>query len=196
MPRPLMRAVTNLMATGALALMVVACGSNPPPEPPPPAPPPPAPVAEQPPPPPPTPPPPAPTPPPPAPPTEEEIFARMSLEELNRQGNLANVYFHYDRAELTAQARATLDKNATWLRRWTSTRISIEGHADERGTTEYNLALGERRARAVQDYLVSLGIAAPRMTIVSKGEEEPVCMESAESCWSQNRRGMFIITAK
>jgi peptidoglycan-associated lipoprotein len=194
MPTSLMRALTSLLATVALAL-TVACGSNPPPEPPPPAPPPPPQVApEQPPPPP--PPPPQPPPPAPAEPTEEEIFARMSLEELNRQGNLADVLFYYDEAALTDQARSTLDENAAWLRRWTSTRVTIEGHADSRGTTEYNLALGERRARAVQDYLASLGIAAARLTIVSKGEEEPLCMDEAESCWSRNRRGHFIITAK
>lgn len=195
MPTSLMRALTSLLATVALAL-TVACGSNPPPEPPPPAPPPPPQVAPEQPPPPPPPPPPQPPPPAPAEPTEEEIFARMSLEELNRQGNLADVLFYYDEAALTDQARSTLDENAAWLRRWTSTRVTIEGHADSRGTTEYNLALGERRARAVQDYLASLGIAAARLTIVSKGEEEPLCMDEAESCWSRNRRGHFIITAK
>ena len=195
MPRSLIRTLTSILVTGALAL-TVACGGNPPPEPPPPQPAPPTPVAEEPPPPPPPPQPQPPPPTPPAQPTEEEIFARMSLEELNRQGNLEDVFFEYDRAELSDAARATLDENAAWMRRWTSTRVSIEGHADSRGTTEYNLALGERRARAVQDYLVSLGIAASRLTIVSKGEEEPLCMDEAESCWSRNRRGHFIITAK
>jgi peptidoglycan-associated lipoprotein len=184
-----------MLATGALAL-TVACGSNPPPAAPPPPPPPPAPVVEAPPPPPPAPPPaPAPTP-PPAPPTEEEIFARMSLAELNRQGNLADVFFEYDKADLSAAARATLDKNAAYLRRWTSTRLSVEGHADSRGTNEYNLALGERRAAAVRDYLASLGISASRVAVVSKGEEEPQCTDEMESCWSRNRRGTFIFTAK
>jgi peptidoglycan-associated lipoprotein len=74
--------------------------------------------------------------------------------------------------------------------------VSIEGHADSRGTNEYNLALGERRAAAVKDYLVSLGIAADRMLNVSKGEETPVCIDENETCWSQNRRGTFLFTAK
>jgi peptidoglycan-associated lipoprotein len=195
MPRPLIRALTVLLATGGLAL-AAACGGNPPPaQPAPPPPPPPAQVVEQPPPPPP-PTPPQPPPPTPAPPTEEEIFARMSLEALNQQGNLGDVFFEYDQADLSATARATLDTNATWLRRWTSTRISVEGHADSRGTNEYNLALGERRAAAIKDYLASLGIADARVAIVSKGEEEPVCPDDVESCWSRNRRGHFIITAK
>lgn len=120
----------------------------------------------------------------------------MSLEALNAQGNLADVFFLYDQADLSAEARGVLDKNSSWLRRWTSTRISVEGHADSRGTVEYNLALGERRAASIRDYLVSLGIAASRIQIVSKGEESPMCMEDVESCWSRNRRGHFIITAK
>lgn len=120
----------------------------------------------------------------------------MSLDALNAEGNLADVMFDYDQADLTGAARATLDRNSTWLRRWTSTRVSIEGHADSRGTVEYNLALGERRSATIRDYLVSLGIAASRIQVVSKGEEEPLCMDEAESCWSRNRRGHFIITAK
>jgi len=82
------------------------------------------------------------------------------------------------------------------MRRWTTTRVSIEGHADARGTNEYNLALGDRRARAVMDYLAGLGIAADRMVVVSKGEESPVCTEMTETCYASNRRGHFVITAK
>ena len=147
--------------------------------------------------PPPPPPPPAPkeTPPPP-PPTEEELFSRMTLDELNAKRPLADVYFSYDRIELTDEARANLQKNAEWLKRWTSTKIMVEGHADSRGTNEYNLALAERRADNVRDYLVSLGIPTDRVTIVSKGEEQPFCSEETESCWQQNRRGHFIVTAK
>jgi peptidoglycan-associated lipoprotein len=74
--------------------------------------------------------------------------------------------------------------------------VTIDGHADSRGTNEYNLALGEERASAVKDYLVSLGVAAGRMLVVTKGEESPVCTEEEESCWSRNRRGTFIITGK
>ena len=89
-----------------------------------------------------------------------------------------------------------LQKNAEWLKRWTSTRINVEGHCDERGSAEYNLALGERRANAVKDYLVSLGVPADRVVTVTKGREAPFCSESGEACWQQNRRGHFIITAK
>jgi peptidoglycan-associated lipoprotein len=128
--------------------------------------------------------------------SEEERFARMSLDELNNSKPLDDVFFEYDKSDLSEQARASLQKNGTWLKRWTSTRITIEGHADSRGTNEYNLALGERRSTAVRDYLVTLGLPVARISIVSKGEEEPTCREEAESCWSQNRRAHFIITAK
>jgi peptidoglycan-associated lipoprotein len=148
--------------------------------------------------PPPQPPPPPPPPPPPAPKplTEEEIFAKKTLDELNAEKPLADVQFDYDSAALSEQARGNLDKNAGWLKRWSSTRILVEGHCDSRGTNEYNLALGERRADAARDYLVSLGVPTDRIQVVSKGEEQPFCTEENESCWSQNRRGHFIITAK
>ncbi len=89
-----------------------------------------------------------------------------------------------------------LAKNSEYLKRWTSTRINVEGHCDERGTAEYNLGLGERRANAVKDYLVSLGLDAGRIAVISKGKEEPQCTDQNESCWQQNRRGHFIFTAK
>lgn len=145
-------------------------------------------------------PPPPPPPPPPQPqptaPTEEEIFAKKTLEELNAEKPLADVFYSYDQTDLTEESRASLQKNLEWLKRWTSTKIMIEGHADSRGTNEYNLALGERRAAAAREYLVSLGLAADRVTTVSKGEEQPFCSEENESCWQQNRRAHFIITAK
>lgn len=106
------------------------------------------------------------------------------------------MFFDYDSSNLSDQARAALDKDSTWLKRWTSTKILVEGHCDSRGTNEYNLALGERRAAAVRDYLVSLGVPTDRVQVVSKGEEQPFCNEENESCWSQNRRGHFILTAK
>jgi len=115
---------------------------------------------------------------------------------LNGEQPLGNVSFDYDSAELSDAARDTLQGNSEWLQRWTSTRIMVEGHCDERGTNEYNLGLGEQRARAVVDYLTSLGVAAGRLSMVSKGEEEPTCTEETEACWAQNRRGHFIITAK
>ena len=143
-----------------------------------------------------------PPPPPPAPPekprelTEEEIFAKMSLDELNKKGVLSDVFFALDSTELTQESRASIQKNVEYMKRWASTRVMVEGHADSRGTNEYNLALAERRAGAVRDYMVSLGLPAERVTIVSKGEEAPFCTEEIESCWQQNRRGHFVFTAK
>jgi peptidoglycan-associated lipoprotein len=146
---------------------------------------------------------PPPAPPPPEPPaapaqplTEDEIFARKTLEELNAERPLADVRFDYDQSTLDEEDRNTLQKDAEWLKRWSSTRVTIEGHCDARGTSEYNLALGERRANSVREYLTSLGIGADRMISVSRGEESPVCTEENEECWAQNRRGTFIITAK
>ncbi len=106
------------------------------------------------------------------------------------------MFFDFDKSDIRDDARGPLQKNAEWLRRWGSTRILVEGHCDERGTNEYNIALGERRAAAVKAYLISLGIAADRIATVSKGEEQPFCTEHNETCWQQNRRGHFIITAK
>jgi peptidoglycan-associated lipoprotein len=165
----------------------------PPPPPPPPAPP----VVQAPPPPP--PPPPAPQPPPPAPPralTEEEIFARKTLDQLNAEMPLAEVAFDYDMSAIREDQRPVLQKNADYLRRWTSVRVSVEGHADSRGTNQYNLALGQQRGNAVKDFLVGLGIAADRLVVVSRGEESPVCSEETEDCFARNRRGRFVITAK
>ena len=177
-----------------VVLTVSACAKKiPPPPPPPPAPP----AAPAPPPPPPPPPPPAPAPPaPPRPLTEDEIFARKTLEQLNAEMPLGDVSFDYDQSGVREDQRAGLQKNADWLRRWSTTRVTIEGHADARGTNEYNLALGERRGNAVKDYLVTLGIGADRMVVISKGEEAPVCTDANEMCYVRNRRGHFIITAK
>jgi peptidoglycan-associated lipoprotein len=188
---------SELCATLVLiaALSGTACHGNPKPQPPPPAPaPPPAPPPATTPPPP--PPPPAPTPAPAAPPSEEEAFRTKTLEQLNSEKPLGDVFFALDESDLTEASRGTLGKDVEWLKKWTSTKIMVEGHADSRGTNEYNLALGERRADAVRDYLVSLGVPTDRITIVSKGEEQPFCSEESESCWQQNRRGHFIITAK
>ena len=120
----------------------------------------------------------------------------MTLDELNKQAPLADVFFDYDQSAVRPDALQILQKNAEYLRRWTSTRVAIEGHADSRGTNEYNLALGERRGNAIRDYLISLGIAADRLQVVSRGEETPVCMDDNEACWTRNRRGHFVFTAK
>ena len=177
------------------ALSGAACHHTVKPQPPPaPAPPPAPPPATTPTPPP--PPPPAPPPAAPAAPTEEEAFRAKSLDQLNSEKPLGDVFFAYDASDISEQSRGTLQKDVDWMKRWTTTKVMVEGHADSRGTNEYNLALGERRADAVRDYLVSLGVPTDRITIVSKGEEQPVCSEDTESCWQQNRRGHFIITAK
>ncbi|MGH9310700.1 MAG: OmpA family protein, partial [Vicinamibacterales bacterium] len=115
---------------------------------------------------------------------------------LNKKGVLTDVFFALDSTELTQESRSSIQKNVDYLKKWTSTKVMVEGHADSRGTNEYNLALAERRAGVVRDYLVSLGIPADRVTIVSKGEETPFCTEETESCWQQNRRGHFLFTAK
>jgi peptidoglycan-associated lipoprotein len=143
-------------------------------------------------------------PPPPAPPrettpptpTEDEIFARKSLEQLNNEHPLGDAYFDLDSNQIRSDAQPVLQKDADWLKRWPSTKVTVEGHCDSRGSAEYNLALGNRRASAVRDYLTSLGVSADRVQIVSKGKEQPVCSEENESCWQQNRRGHFLITAK
>lgn len=179
-----------------LALVLVfglaACGKQPPPA----APQPPPPAAPAPPPPAPAPPPPPPASPAPAPLTEEQLFAQKSLQQLNDERPLADVFFDLDQSTIREDGRAALARNAEYLKRWSSTRINIEGHGDERGTAEYNLALGDRRAAAVRDYLASLGIGSDRMNTLSKGEEAPFCTESNETCWQQNRRGHFVFTAK
>jgi peptidoglycan-associated lipoprotein len=120
----------------------------------------------------------------------------MTLDELNKQNFLTDVFFALDSVDLNQESRGSIQKNSDYLKRRASTKIMVEGHADSRGTNEYNLALAERRAGAVRDYLVSLGIGAERVTVVSKGEEAPFCTDENESCWQQNRRGHFVFTAK
>src|SRR5215468_4122554 len=106
------------------------------------------------------------------------------------------VFFETDSTELTSQSRATLDKQAQWLTNYSQySQFTIEGHADERGTREYNIALGARRAQAVRDYLVSRGIQAQRMRTISYGKERPVAVCNDISCWSQNRRAVTVLNA-
>jgi peptidoglycan-associated lipoprotein len=177
-----------------LIVTVSACSKKVPPPAPAPPPPPAVPAA-----PPAPPPPPAPAPAPPSTPralTEEEVFSRKSVDQLNAEKPLTDAYFDYDKSDLREDGRASLQKDAQYLKKWSSIVVSIEGHCDSRGSSEYNLALGSRRATAVKDYLVSLGMAANRITVVSKGKEQPFCGEESEACWQQNRRGHFIITAK
>jgi peptidoglycan-associated lipoprotein len=101
------------------------------------------------------------------------------------------IYFDFDKSEIKAEAKAILEKKAAWLRANPSYKVKIEGNCDERGTNEYNLALGDRRAKAAQKYLNALGISMDRMSTISYGEEKPACTEKSEKCWSKNRRDDF-----
>jgi len=116
-------------------------------------------------------------------------------DELRRRGFSPDVYFDYDESTLSDDTRDKLSRNADLLKS-AQFAVTLEGHADSRGTNEYNLALGERRANAVRDYLGSLGVAGARLRTLSYGEERPVCNTDEESCWSQNRRVHMVITGK
>jgi peptidoglycan-associated lipoprotein len=109
-------------------------------------------------------------------------------------GPLEDVHFAYDQAQLGDQARAILERHALWLQNHRSAKVAVEGHCDERGTVDYNLALGEQRARAARDYLVSLGVAGDRLTSVSYGKEKPLDPASNEAAWAKNRRAHFMVT--
>jgi len=133
---------------------------------------------------------PAPTPTAPAP---AAPAARPAPKEFTSIAALRDVFFDFDKYDIRPEDAKTLDANATWLKTNADNLVLIEGHCDERGTNEYNLALGERRAKATMNYLVSQGVQANRITIISYGEERPVCNEKNESCWSKNRRGHFLV---
>ncbi len=132
----------------------------------------------------------------PEPAVSEDPMLSRSVDELNRESPLRPAFFDYDSAELTADARAALDADADALKRYPSWVVTIEGHCDDRGTAEYNLALGERRAVAAQSYLVSLGVSSARLRTVSYGKEFPFDPGSNEAAWAKNRRAHFVITAK
>jgi peptidoglycan-associated lipoprotein len=117
-------------------------------------------------------------------------------DEMKRRGFASDVYFQYDESELSDEARDQLARNADLVKGQPQFQLTVEGHADSRGTNEYNLALGERRANAVRSYLTSLGVGAERLRTISYGEERPVCTEEDESCWSQNRRGHMVVTGR
>ena len=104
------------------------------------------------------------------------------------------VSFAFDRSILDQAARTTLQKQAAWLARYPRVTLQVEGHCDERGTREYNLALGARRAQEVKDYLVTLGVAPGRLTTISYGKERPTCVASDEACWSKNRRAVSVVS--
>jgi peptidoglycan-associated lipoprotein len=149
----------------------------------------------------------APTPAPTPTPSEPEAIATPitnpldgDLDSVNRyvqdQGLIGDVYYEYDRADLRDEARSRLQKNADFMKQHPQFAFTLEGHCDERGTVEYNLALGQRRASSAQGYLASLGVQQQRMRTVSYGKERPVCMDSREDCWWKNRRTYFVITGK
>jgi peptidoglycan-associated lipoprotein len=129
-------------------------------------------------------------------PLPEDTIGSRSLDELNRDSPLKPVFYALDSHDVSPQGQQILQDNAQVLRKYPSWQITVEGHCDERGTAEYNLALGERRAIAARDYLVSLGIPAARVKTVSYGKEFPFDPAQGEGAWSKNRRAHFVITAK
>jgi len=132
----------------------------------------------------------------PAEPVRDDAISSASLDDLNKNSPLKPVYFELDSSELSAANQKALDDNAALLKRYPSWAVTVEGHCDERGTAEYNLALGERRAIAARAYLVSLGIAADRLRTVSYGKEFPFDPGHDETAFAKNRRAHFVITSK
>ncbi len=123
------------------------------------------------------------------------LDALRSGQSTVSSGPLKDVFFAFDRAELSEEARAVLRANTEWLKANASARVQIEGHCDERGAEDYNMALGAKRAQVTMDYLTTLGITAGRMSTVSFGEEAPVCTEHTEECWTKNRRARFVVVS-
>jgi len=194
MRRPLRPAVL-LLSCVALALFLAGCPkrpvttavSAPPPAPAPTPPPAPTPVV------PPPPPPVAPAPTPPQPVAPAPAPGPAPAREYTANAALADVHFDFDKAVIRSGDAKILDASAGWLKANREQLLLIEGHCDERGTNEYNLALGERRAKAAMSYLVSRGVEASRITLISYGKERPLCTEKAERCWAQNRRDHFLV---
>lgn len=131
---------------------------------------------------------------------DDDLARGGSLDQYRRgtlgkgeQGPLSDVFFAFDSIDLSDNAREILKTNADWLRENPRARVEIEGHTDSRGTIEYNLALGAKRANAARDYLVSLGVSSDRLTTISYGKELQVCQEETESCWAENRRAHFVV---
>jgi peptidoglycan-associated lipoprotein len=127
---------------------------------------------------------------------DEADLNAKDLDTLNRESPFQPVFFGFDSSDIDSGAQATLNSNAELLKRYSTWTITIEGHADERGTAEYNLALGERRALSARNYLVSLGIAADRLRTISYGKEFPFDPGHNEEAWAKNRRAHFVVTAK
>ena len=128
--------------------------------------------------------------------SEEEIFLSKSLDQINREKPLQTVHFDYDKFFIRDDAKSVLEGDAAWLRKFRTAKVLIEGHCDERGTEDYNLALGEKRAKSTYDYLVSLGIPAERMKTISYGKSQPLDLGHDENAWQKNRRAQFLIIEK
>jgi peptidoglycan-associated lipoprotein len=120
----------------------------------------------------------------------------QDVVEINKRGYLGDTFFDFDRSDVRTDQRDVLSKDAGWLRKWPTVKVRIEGHCDERGTAQYNLALGERRAEADREYLASLGVDGKRMEVVSYGKEKPFAVGHDEQAWSQNRRDHFLVVAR
>jgi|SRR6185503_12998011 peptidoglycan-associated lipoprotein len=135
------------------------------------------------------------TPSPVAPSTAAPSTTPPAPSEFRETDNLKDVFFDFDRYDIRPSDAKVLDTNATWLKT-NNNLVLIEGHCDERGTNEYNLALGERRAKATMNYLVGQGVQANRITIISYGKERPTCTEHSEGCWAKNRRAHFLVKAR
>jgi peptidoglycan-associated lipoprotein len=130
----------------------------------------------------------------PTPRMDADDITRKSLSEISSY--LKPAFFDYDKADIRADTRDVLAANATWLKKYAGLQFTIEGHCDERGTAQYNLALGDRRANAAKDYLASLGVDASRIKTVSYGKERPFATGHDEDSWQKNRRAHFVVTAK
>jgi len=139
-------------------------------------------------------PPPAPAPPQVAQPAPPAALPRPS--EFADNANLKDVHFDFDKYDIRADAARILEANATWLKANPGNLVLIEGHCDERGTAEYNLALGERRAKSTMNFLVGQGVAASRISVISYGKERPLCTEKTETCWAMNRRAHHLVKAQ
>ena len=121
---------------------------------------------------------------------------RPSLDGVRAAADLTDIHFEFDKADIRESVAPLLDANAGWLKEHANQLLVIEGHTDERGTSDYNTALGDRRARATKNYLVSRGVPATRITVISYGEERPTCAQHADECWAKNRRAHFLVKAR
>ena len=122
--------------------------------------------------------------------------ARRNPTQFSKAPGLPDIHFEYDRYEIRSEDAKTLDTNAEWLRSNPNALLLIEGHCDERGTNGYNIALGAHRAKSAMNYLIGQGIKASRITIISYGEERPLCTEHTETCWGENRRSHFLVKSR